>query len=61
MRYVSTRSVGYNHIDMRCAESADICVENVAYSPDSVADYTLMLMLMVVRNAKSTISRCPGP
>jgi D-specific alpha-keto acid dehydrogenase len=27
------------------------------YSPDSVADYTLMLMLMVVRNAKSTISR----
>ena len=42
---------------MRCAQSAGIVVENVAYSPDSVADYTLMLMLMVVRNAKSTISR----
>ena len=28
-------------------------MENVAYSPDSVADYTLMLMLMAVRNAKS--------
>jgi D-specific alpha-keto acid dehydrogenase len=27
------------------------------YSPDSVADYTLMLMLMAVRNAKSIISR----
>ncbi len=27
------------------------------YSPDSVGDYTLMLMLMVVRHAKSTISR----
>ena len=27
------------------------------YSPDSVADYTLMLMLMAVRNAKSTILR----
>jgi D-specific alpha-keto acid dehydrogenase len=57
VRYVSTRSAGYNHIDMTCAEIAGISVENVAYSPDSVADYTLMLMLMALRNAKSTISR----
>ena len=57
MKYVSTRSVGYNHIDLRCAERAGIAVENVAYSSDSVADYTLMLMLMLVRHAKSTISR----
>jgi D-specific alpha-keto acid dehydrogenase len=55
--YLSTRSVGYNHIDLQCAERIGISVENVAYSPDSVADYTLMLMLMVVRNAKTTISR----
>lgn len=32
-------------------------MENVAYSPGSVADYTLMLMLMAIRNAKSTITR----
>jgi D-specific alpha-keto acid dehydrogenase len=32
-------------------------VENVAYSPDSVADYTLMLMLMAVRHAKAMIRR----
>jgi D-specific alpha-keto acid dehydrogenase len=57
VRYVSTRSVGYNHIDMNCAERAGISVENVAYSPDSVADYTLMLILMAVRNAKSTLDR----
>jgi D-specific alpha-keto acid dehydrogenase len=57
VRYVSTRSVGYNHIDIKCAESVGISVENVAYSPDSVADYTLMLMLMAVRSAASTISR----
>lgn len=55
--YISTRSVGYNHIDVRHAESVGISVGNVAYSPDSVADYTLMLMLMVVRNAKTTIRR----
>jgi D-specific alpha-keto acid dehydrogenase len=55
--YISTRSIGYNHIDVNFAQSVGITVENVMYSPDSVADYTLMLMLMLVRGAKSTISR----
>ena len=55
--YISTRSIGYNHIDVEYAESVGISVENVEYSSDSVADYTLMLMLMVVRNAKSIIGR----
>jgi D-specific alpha-keto acid dehydrogenase len=55
--YLSTRSIGRNHIDVQCATNLGICVENIAYSPDSVADYTLMLILMAVRNAKSTISR----
>jgi D-specific alpha-keto acid dehydrogenase len=55
--YISTRSIGYNHIDVKYAESVGISVENVTYSPDSVADYTLMLLLMAVRNAKSMIRR----
>ncbi|WP_282700504.1 D-isomer specific 2-hydroxyacid dehydrogenase family protein [Streptomyces sp. CC219B] len=55
--YVSTRSVGCNHIDVEYAASVGIRVENVSYSPDSVADYTLMLMLMAVRNAKATVRR----
>ena len=55
--YISTRSIGYNHIDVEYARSVGICVENVSYSPDSVADYTLMLMLMAVRHAKSLIRR----
>ena len=57
VEYVSTRSIGYNHIDVSYAESLGISVENVVYSPDSVADYTLMLMLMAVRHAKTTIRR----
>ncbi len=32
-----------------------ITVDNVAYSPDSVADYTMMLILMAVRNVKSIV------
>jgi D-specific alpha-keto acid dehydrogenase len=55
--YISTRSVGYNHIDVEYAAAVGISVETVAYSPDSVADYTLMLMLMAVRHAKSVITR----
>ncbi|QKV81523.1 lactate dehydrogenase [Amycolatopsis sp. Hca4] len=55
--YVSTRSVGFDHIDVGYAQSVGISVGNVAYSPDSVADYTLMLMLMLVRDAKSVIRR----
>ena len=57
VRYISTRSVGCDHIDLDCARRVGIAVGNVAYSPDSVADYTLMLMLMVVRNARTTIRR----
>lgn len=57
VRYISTRSIGCNHIDAAYAEHVGICVENVTYSPDSVADYTLMLMLMAVRDAKSIIRR----
>lgn len=57
VEYVSTRSIGCNHIDVGYAASVGITVGNVDYSPDSVADYTLMLMLMAVRHMKSVIRR----
>jgi D-specific alpha-keto acid dehydrogenase len=57
VQYISTRSIGCNHLDVEYAESVGITVEGVAYSPDSVADYTLMLMLMAVRHAKSVVLR----
>jgi D-specific alpha-keto acid dehydrogenase len=55
--YLCTRSIGCNHIDVEYAESVGIAVGNVAYSPDSVADYTLMSMLMGLRDAKSIVRR----
>jgi D-specific alpha-keto acid dehydrogenase len=55
--YVSTRSVGSNHVDVRYAERLGMAVEGVAYSPDSVADYTLMLILMLLREARSVLRR----
>ncbi len=57
VRYISTRSIGCNHIDVEYAKSVGIAVESAAYSADSVADYTVLLMLMAARNVKSIISR----
>jgi D-specific alpha-keto acid dehydrogenase len=57
VRYISTRSVGCDHIDADYAQRLGIAVGTVEYSPDSVADYTLMLMLMVMRHARSVIRR----
>ncbi len=55
VKYISTRSIGCDHIDVNAAERMGIAVGNVAYLPDGVADYTLMLMLMAIRNAKSIV------
>lgn len=55
VEYISTRSVGYDHIDVDYAAHVGVTVGNVAYSPGSVADYTLMLMLVAVRDAKAII------
>lgn len=57
VKYISTRSIGVNHIDVSAAEEMGIVVQNVTYSPGSVADYAVMLMLMSIRNAKSMVSR----
>lgn len=55
--YICTRSIGYDHIDSKAARKLGITVENVAYPPDGVADYTLMLILMALRSAKSTLKQ----
>lgn len=57
VRYLSTRSAGLDHIDIKAAEAAGIHVENVAYAPDSVAEYAILLMLMALRNAGSILRR----
>jgi D-specific alpha-keto acid dehydrogenase len=56
VQHISTRSIGFDHIDVATARELGITVENVGYSPDGVADYTVMLMLMVLRNAKTIVS-----
>ncbi len=57
VEHLSTRSVGTDHIDVDAARACGIDLSTCAYSPASVADYTLMLMLMGLRHAKATVLR----
>jgi len=57
VRYISTRSIGYDHIDLNAAKKLGIHIGNVSYSPNSVADYTVMMMLMAIRKVKYVLSR----
>ncbi|MBD5533854.1 MAG: D-lactate dehydrogenase VanH-E [Lachnospiraceae bacterium] len=57
VKYITTRSIGYDHIDTDAASRLGITVSNTVYSPDGVADYTLMLILMAIRGIKSSILR----
>lgn len=57
IRYYSTRTVGYNHIDLEAAKKYGIKVCNSNYPPDSVAEFTIMLMLLCLRKYKQTLWR----
>ena len=57
VRYIATRTIGYDHIDMKAAEECGIAVANAPYGPEGVADYTVMLMLMALRNMKRIMQR----
>ena len=50
IKYISTRSIGYEHIDIKYAHSIGMRAVHVVYSPNSVANYAIMLMLMACRN-----------
>jgi D-lactate dehydrogenase len=53
----STRTVGYNHIDVKHAHKIGLRLCNSDYPPTGVADYTIMLMLMVLRHYKQALWR----
>ena len=55
--YLSSRSIGLDHVDRAAAGRAGIQVDSVAYSPESVAEFTIMLMLMALRNIGSVLRR----
>lgn len=57
VRYVVTRTIGYDHIDLKAAKKLGITIANAPYGPCGVADYTVMLMLMTLRKMKRIMER----
>lgn len=57
IQYYSTRSIGYNHVDLNAAQEYGIFVSNASYPPNAVADYTVMLILMALRKYKPAMWR----
>lgn len=57
VKFISTRTIGYDHINIGEAKKLGIKIGNIAYSPNSVADYTVMLILMSIRKIKVIMER----
>lgn len=57
VEYITTRTIGYDHIDLEAAEKCGIKVGNAPYGPNGVADYTVMLILMSIRKMGAILGR----
>ena len=57
VKYLATRTVGFNHIDLEACSKYGIRVSNAYYEPYNVADFAVMLMLMLLRKAKISVCR----
>jgi D-lactate dehydrogenase len=59
LRLIATRSTGYDHIDLESAAARGISVCNASgYSEDTVAEYTLGLLIALLRHLPATLRRC---
>lgn len=58
VKYLLTRTVGYNHIDVDAAKKHGMKVARVpGYSPNAIAELALTLAMMLLRNIAYTVSR----
>lgn len=57
VRYIATRSIGFDHIDLNKAKELGMRVSHVSYAPETVADYAIMLMLMCCRKICHILER----
>lgn len=49
IKYIITRTVGYDHLNIELIKSLGMVPVHASYSPNAVANYAIMLMLMSVR------------
>lgn len=57
VKYITCRSIGYDHVDLKRAKELGMRVSNVSYPPQGVADYAIMFMLMCIRKFSHVLKR----
>lgn len=57
VKYIACRSIGYDHVDLEKARELGLKVSNVGYTPNGVANYAIMLMLMCTRRFGHILKR----
>ena len=57
VKCIATRTIGFDHIDCAYAKEKGMGVIHITYSPATVADYTIMLMLMGCRKIQYIMQR----
>lgn len=57
VQLLTTRTIGYNHIDLEAAKRYGIHVAHAHYAPDGVADFTVMMLLLCLRGYKQALWR----
>ena len=57
VKYILTRSIGYDHVDLSKARELGMKVAPVSYTPTGVADYAIMLMLACTRRLAHILKR----
>lgn len=57
VKYITCRSIGYDHVDLKAAKKLGMRVSNVSYPPNGVANYAIMLMMMCSRRFGHILKR----
>lgn len=60
VRILSLRTAGYDNLDINAAKRLDFSISNVQYSPYSVSNFTILMMLMLVRKIKYIFNKSFG-
>ena len=57
IKVISTRTIGYDHINVAHANDVGMGICNVTYDPASVAEYTVMMMLIACRKLRYVMEK----
>lgn len=57
VNYIATRSVGYDHLNTALMQKLGMRGVHASYSPNAVANYTIMLMLMACRKVNFILEK----